>query len=101
MLTPMKLINVSNEEWESVCNGEEAYSNLAPALLSVSVIREGHFQKKINNLTEEKAVLNKEKQELLKQLQYLVDTVVAFPTEISEKHYSIEQAKQLIKKLKE
>lgn len=101
MLNPMKLINVSNQEWETICNGKDAYSNLAPALLSVSVIREDHFQKTINNLIEEKTVLNKEKQELLEQLKFLVDTVVAFPTEISEKHYSIEQTKELIKKYKE
>lgn len=101
MLSPIKLINVSNAEWEAVCNGKEAYSDLAPALLSVSVIREGRFAKEIKNLQSDNVMLKNEKQELLNQLKFLMDTVLAFPTEISKEHYSITQTQEIIKKFKE
>lgn len=101
MKTPMQLVYVSSKEWEDVCNSEVAYTNLAPALLSTSVAREDRHNRQLAQLQSKYDALVKNSETLVKDFEGFVSSALAFPQEISNEHYSVEQAKNSIEKFKE
>lgn len=101
MKTPMQLIYASSQEWEDVCNSEVAYSNLAPALLSTSVMRESRKDKQLAELQAKYDLLLKNSETLSNEFEEFVSQAVTFPEEISKDHYSVIAAQKAIKEFKD
>lgn len=99
--TPMQLVYASSKEWEEVCNSEVAYSNLAPALLSASVIREERKDAQLATLQAKYDALVRHSEQLVNDFEQFVSDVSVLKDEISQDHYSIIDAKKAIKNFKD
>lgn len=97
----MQMISATSEEWAALCNGKEAYSDLAPAYLSVAVVREDRLNSKLAEMTQKYEALKASVEPLLTEFENIVETVSTFPQEMSGEHYSVVNAKSVISKFKQ
>ena len=95
------MISATSEEWATLCGSQEAYSELAPAYLSVSVVREDRLNAKLVEMTKKYEALQAATIPLLAEFQTMIDTVSVFPHEVSGEYYSVNNAKAAIAKFNE